>query len=70
VTGYTGAQLHEDLERLGLTRRDLEALTGVQRSGVSKWINGRAPVPTYVRTIIRQTDQIRTLVLRSLENGP
>lgn len=62
--GYDAESLRNDLERLGLTSRDLSAMTGVDRSTVWRWASGRTEIPTYAQTILRQASQIRTLAMR------
>ncbi len=53
--------LNAELAALGLKGIDLQRLTGTSRQAVSGWRNGRAQVPVYAQTIIRQQKHIRTL---------
>ena len=59
----TEAQLLQDaMAEIGLRKRDLVHLTGVDRRTVWRWFNGQSEVPVYARTIVDQQVRIRKLV--------
>ncbi len=48
----TGADLADELARLGLRQLDFARLLGVDRNAVNHWVHDRRPVPSYVEAVL------------------
>ena len=47
---YTPSQLRADLQKFGITQKEIAGLFGVHHTNFSQWVNGGRPIPQYIQT--------------------
>lgn len=55
----TADDLHQSMQRLGMTEAQLAAALGVTRSAVYRWLSGERGVPPYLWRALRDLERER-----------